>query len=181
MMEIIEIPHPTLRQKSEPVVKVDKKLHEFIKELQNTLKSTKKPSAGLAAPQVNKLWRIFATQVTDSRVFINPTITKHSPEQTLGQDKDDPVMEGCLSIPRLYGPVFRWEWVELEFDQIKNGKLVREKEKFADFPARVIQHELDHLNGILFTDHSLKNNLPVYQEIEQDKFEEIDREFLEII
>lgn len=182
MMAIIEIPHPTLRQKAEPISKVDKKLLTFIAELQSTLKATKKPKgAGLAAPQVNKLWRIFATQVKEPRIFINPAIVKHSAEQTLGQDQKEPIMEGCLSIPRLYGPVFRWEWVTLEFDQIKNGKLVRQKEKFVDFPARVVQHELDHLNGILFTDHSLKDNLPVYQEIDPEKFEEVDREFLEMI
>ena len=76
--------------------------------------------------------------------------------------------EGCLSIPIFYGPVPRYEWVEVEYQGLTNlelknqPKIKMKKARFGDFDARVIQHEYDHLEGILFTDLVLKNNLPIY-------------------
>lgn len=182
-MEIIAIPHPTLREKAEPVTAADIKVKKFAADLQKTLVTTKNPKGvGLAAPQVNKLWRIFATQVDDKpRLFINPQITSKSSTLTLGPDPEDPIMEGCLSIPKLYGPVPRAEWVELSFDVIKGNELVSQKDRFEDYFARVIQHELDHLDGVLFIDYSLQYDLPVYQELGKDNYRQVEREFLELI
>lgn len=180
-LKIIKIPHPSLREVSTPVAEVDKKLLSFIASLEHTLLSARNPrGVGLAGPQVNKGLRIFVTDIEKPQVFINPAITKHSATKNLGENKDDPIMEGCLSMPGLYGPVFRFGWVELEYDQIKHNKLERTKQRFTDFHARVIQHELDHLNGILFTDRSLSDELMVFRDVGKKEYEEVERELLEL-
>lgn len=178
-MEIVEIPDPVLRKKSKQVTEVDKKLLKFVDDLQSTLANTTNPKGGgLAAPQVGKLWRIFTTQVGEPMVFINPVITKHSKEKVAGIDD---IMEGCLSMPKLWGEVPRWTWVDLEYDQIQNDKLVRTKKRFESVQGVFIQHEVDHLDGVLFTDYSLKYDLPVYRQVEKEKFEEVDKTLLEVI
>lgn len=175
-MKIISAPHQTLRTVADEVKVVDKKLVKFIEELESTLKYKDNPKGvGLAAPQVDKKWRIFSSQFArggdfddlkslEIRSYINPEIVKHSGKQTFGDDKKHPQLEGCLSIPHIYGPVPRWEWVELNYFVLENGELKAKSEKFVDFEARVIQHETDHLNGILFTDYILEYDLPVYFE-----------------
>jgi peptide deformylase len=183
-LDIITIPHPTLRQTASDVVVVDKKLLQFIANLQTTLDRKKKPAGvGLAAPQVDKLWRIFATKLpvhhqSDTpvlRAFINPTIVKKSLKQTFGEDPRDPDLEGCLSIPSLYGPVPRWQWVEIEYQVLQDGELINQSERFDEFAARVVQHEIDHLNGILFTDYALEYDLPLYRQTDSNKkMEEVD-------
>lgn len=178
-MKIITIPHKTLRKTADPVKKVDKKLVKFVKDLQDTLGKTRNPQGvGLAATQVNSLQRIFASNVDKQmRAYINPAIVNHSKEVVLGPKKKDNYLEGCLSIPFIYGPVPRYEWVELEFYTIDEDKkeLVKTVEKFEDYYARVIQHELDHLDGALFIDYTLRFDLPLYQENKKTKkLEEID-------
>lgn len=186
-MKIITIPHPSLRETATAVTRVDKKLHDFITELQNTLLETRKPKGvGLAAPQVDRLKRIFSMNLEpdnrDLRSFINPVIVNHSKEKTYGEDEKDPVLEGCLSIPGLYGPVPRWQWVDLEYQVIRGETLVTKEDHFEDYAARVAQHELDHLNGVLFIDYSLQFDLPLYQEIEgRKKMEEIDKSVLKLV
>lgn len=180
-MKIIKAPNQTLRTVASPVTNVDKKIIHFVSELELTLKNKDNPKGvGLAAPQVDKALRVFTTQLskdnenfedddpeTQIRHFINPVIKKHSGKQVFGPQRDEPQLEGCLSIPKIYAPVPRFAWVELEFQIIKNSKLVGKSERFDDFAARVIQHELDHLNGILFTDYALEYDLPIYLENEQ--------------
>lgn len=178
-MKIITIPHKTLRATSKPVEVIDKKLHKFIKELQETLRKTKNPQGvGLAAPQVNSLQRIFVTHMDKQmRTFINPSIAGHSKNIVLGPPKKEAYLEGCLSIPGVYGPVPRYEWVELEYFSIEDtqSELVKSVEKFDDYAARVVQHELDHLNGALFIDYTLRFDLPLYQENKKTKkLEEVD-------
>ena len=83
-------------------------------------------------------------------------------------------------MPGIYGPVPRWEWVEVEYEKIENGVFVPDKKKFSDFHARVVQHEIDHLDGILFTDYSLEYDLPVYIEKKNQLIEIEDRRALEL-
>lgn len=191
-MQIITVPHPSLRAVAEPVTQVDVKLHTFLKKLGATLENTRKPQGvGLAAPQVDKRWRIFTTRLHATgerekqpqlRYFINPTIVDASQNLTLGANPDDPDLEGCLSIPGLYGPVPRAEWVELEYQEVLGDTLHTNRERFEQFAARLVQHELDHLDGILYTDHSLKYDLPVYRENTTTKrFEEVDRELIAVL
>lgn len=190
-MQIITVPHPSLRKVAEPVTTVDQKLTQFIDELGKTLLHKRKPQGvGLAAPQVDKLWRAFVTRLPDPtqpqhspvlRSFINPTITDAGSQQVLGVNPDEPDLEGCLSIPGLYGPVPRWNWVDVNYRVVEEGRLVEQQEHFTDFAARVMQHEIDHLDGILFTDHSLHYDLPVYRESDDGKrFIEIDRSYIEL-
>lgn len=202
-MKIISAPHPTLRQVANPVTKFDKRLAKFVERLKKQLLLEKDPEGvGLAAPQVNKSLQIFILRQSGANhsehnqenqdqnkknkqdnkldqltAFINPKIIAHSQKKILLKKAEH--FEGCLSVPRIYGPVPRWEWVELSYQTLKhNGELENRKEKYQDFPARVIQHEYDHLQGVLFTDHLLENDLPAYV-IEKGEWVELeDREIL---
>lgn len=180
MRRIITIPHPTLRKVAEPIVAVDKRLLQLTKALTDALVAKKNPrGVGLAAPQVDLLLRMFCTMLNPKNkpmVYLNPVITAHSTALTLGKDPKEPIFEGCLSMPGLYGPVPRFEWIEIGYDAIVNDEeLVRGQARLVDYEARVFQHELDHLDGVLFTDHSLKYDLPVYTE-QGDDFIEVDKQ-----
>lgn len=190
-MKIVTAPHPALRKEADPVTEVTSELRSFIDELHQTLAETRNPrGVGLAAPQVDTNWALFATNIgqTESlpptpRIFLNPIVTDHSKKLVLGRKKSEPRLEGCLSIPGLYGPVPRWEWIELRYDVLDphEDRLVEKTERFSDFAARLALHETDHLHGILFTDYSLEHDLPVYQEDPiTKKHHEIDRSILEM-
>jgi len=180
MLKISTVPNPILRQVSQPVKAVNKKLNSFIKDLEKTLiNSADPPGVGLSAIQVGKPIRIFSTYLVKSKkireikTYINPKIVKTSKKLTLGPDEKSrsasggkPILEGCLSVPRIWGSVLRHQWIKFEFETFdpKTNQLVKQTKKYSSFPARAIQHELDHLDGILFTDHSMKQNQPLYEE-----------------
>ena len=179
---IIHVPNQVLRTKSEPVSSITQEIAQFINSLGKTLQKTSNPKGvGLAAPQVARSLRIFSTNLENNlRIFINPVFIDKSTKQTFGENPKDPIYEGCLSIPGLYGPVPRFEWVVCQYNVIKNGSLKQETARFEAYEARVMQHELDHLDGILFTDYSLQFDLPVYQEVDANKpYREIDKTILE--
>lgn len=193
VVPIITVPNPRLREKMNLVIEVNEQLNFATSALTDTLKAKRNPTGvGLAAPQIDLDLQIFATQLSPAAlgtgsseknnidIYINPTISKHSAKLSLGETNEDPVLEGCLSIPKLYGAVPRWEWIELEFSKVEKNKLIKTKQRFTDFAARVVQHELDHLHGILFTDYSLEYDLPVYQETNTGKLVPIDISILEI-
>lgn len=188
-MKIVTVPNLVLRKKAKKIERVDKKLLKFLTDLQKILANKQDPpGVGLAAPQVGKSWQIFATQLVDDpikrsyqplEIFINPKITAHSQEKALGKNKDDVDLEGCLSIPYLYGPVPRWSWLDLKYETVENGQLVAHQRHFENFNARIIQHERDHLDGVLFTDYILQYKLPLYRGSGRDKLTEVaDLEFL---
>ena len=171
-MKIIEVPNPKLRQVSKPIEELTPQLLKFIEDLETALRNKTDPEGvGLSAPQVGQNIRLFSTYLGDDnsrtiRTYINPQITRTSERMTLGPNPKKPFLEGCLSIPLIYAPVERHHWIKLKFSQIdpKNGQLFTRTKRFESFPARVIQHELDHLDGILFTDHTTKQGLPIYKE-----------------
>lgn len=174
-MKIITIPHQTLRQVAQPVTSIDKKFLNFMDQLGDTLAKKDNPKGvGLAAPQVNESWRVFTTLLPLSgirgegepllRYFINPNITLASEELTFGDNPDEPILEGCLSIPEIYGPVPRHQWIEVEFSELIGTELHTHTEKFEGYAARVMQHEYDHLEGRLFIDYSAELDLPLYRE-----------------
>lgn len=117
---------------------------------------------GLAANQLGLAYSIF---VTPTHVFINPEIIAHSDE--LQPEKNEKVpLEGCLSLPNYYGSVKRYRWVVVKY---QNEKLETKEEKFAGFPATVIQHEMDHLNGKIFVERILEQNGKFYKSTGKDK------------
>lgn len=192
MLEIINVPNKILRQKSQPLRSINKSTTNFLIELGDTLlHKTNPPGVGLSAVQVGHPIQAFYTYLPRDKslpsskwnpdtleltLYINPQITQASEKMTLGGSKQKPALEGCLSIPHIWGPVYRHQWITLQyltFPYKKLGQLSSidqletATQKFDNFPARVIQHEQDHLNGILFTDHNQKANLPLYFETEE--------------
>ncbi len=185
---LVLVPDQSLRIPSKDVT-FDKKTFELITALTDTLVAKTDPKGvGLSAPQIEKNQNAFVTwlakdpeqdpTMADLKIFLNPVIVDHSKETTYGADAEDPILEGCLSIPGIYGPVPRWEWVKIEYSDLSTQETGKTKtERFSDFDARVIQHEYDHLKGILFTDYSLKMDLPVYEFVGK-KMKEISKDIL---
>jgi peptide deformylase len=175
-VKIITIPHQTLRRVATPVAAVDKRLLQFLDELGDTLWKKDNPrGVGLAAPQVDESLRVFTTLLPESgtrgdgdpflRFFINPIIRDASEEMTFGDNPEEPILEGCLSIPSIYGPVPRHQWISVEFSELNDGlDLITKTEQFSGYAARVMQHEYDHLDGKLFIDYSVEHDLPLYKE-----------------
>jgi peptide deformylase len=138
---VIKVPAPVLRQSALAVVKLSKKTDKLIDEMMRIMK--KANGIGLAAPQVGVSQRVIVIGTPGMRAtaLVNPRVVRAEGEQT--------GMEGCLSIPGLYGDVTRAEHVEVEALDRRGRELVIEME---GLPARVVQHEIDHLDGVLFID-----------------------------
>ena len=140
---IVHYPHPALRHKSKPVMSIDKELHLQIGEMKELMYLAK--GLGLAAPQVGLSLRLFVVDVTSGRdanalmTFINPEIIKAE-----GRIQED---EGCLSLPGVYGPTPRATQVVLR-GMNRQGEIVEVEGE--GLLARAFQHEMDHLQGMLF-------------------------------
>jgi len=133
-----------LRKQSRKVDNINEKIATLLNDMSETLH--KSNGLGLAAPQVGILKRIFITYVDDKLIeFVNPVILKEKGEQE--------EVEGCLSIPGIYGFVKRPSYVKIEA-QDRNGEFFIIEA--IDVLARVISHENDHLNGILFKDKVIR-------------------------
>lgn len=169
--KILRATDPKLRAVSKPVQKVDKKIKKLIADLKETLKIQKDPEGvGLAAPQIGKNQRVFVMIDNGKmRAMINPRIIEIKKTKKKNKKKSE-VMEGCLSIPHFYGPLERAESVKIEFLDEKGKK---KTEVFKDFSAEIVQHEVDHLNGILFTDRLLEAKKPLYK-MKGKEWEEVD-------
>jgi peptide deformylase len=184
-LKLITVPDNRLRQKSLPIARITQADKQLIHNLVDTLlKTNNPPGVGLSAVQVGEHKRVFVTYLppvfdlnhtdkktppSEIKIFVNPEIISHSKEQTLGEDEEHPALEGCLSVPALYGPVPRYTQVTVkyqtikgEFEKEKLTSLVEKTDTFSNFFARVIQHEYDHLEGILFTDYIKKNEAELY-------------------
>lgn len=192
MYKIIVTPSLELLKKSSPVTKFDKKLAQIISGMKQTLNATVDPvGVGLAAPQIGVLKRIFLSKPADVgeiMVFINPEIVKTGNEQEIPNFTNSPkieakkpkkskgrLLEGCLSLPNIWGNVSRKKKITLKYQDEKGLKYL---EVFSSFPAIIIQHELDHLDGILFTKHVLEQAEQLYRSYKnekgEDEFEEIE-------
>ena len=166
MSQIVLYPSQILRERSVEVEKVDDHLISDIREVEEVLKKTDN-GAGLSAIQIGIKKRFFVTG-KKGVVVINPKIIGKKGDKTYlktkGDDlREDDFLEGCLSVPDFFGMVKRWLEIEAEWQVIKNGKLERKREKLKNFEAVVFQHELDHLNGILFIDHIKKEGGKFYK------------------
>lgn len=172
--KILRSGDPKLRRVSKPVIKIDNKVLELIKDLKETLIIQKDPEGiGLAAPQIGKNLRVFVTNYQDfKKVFINPKIVSvetSKRQEVRGKSKTE-ILEGCLSLPNYYGPLKRNQKIKIKYQNEKNETI---SEEFTGFQAQIILHEIDHLNGILFLDRLLEQKKPLYQ-IEGDNWEEVE-------
>ena len=132
---------PVLRQRSAEVGAVDEEVKKFVADLFETMQASK--GVGLAANQVGVARRIAVVEADDTRlVLINPVIVEAE-----GRESAE---EGCLSIPEVYAEVTRPARVRLEATGLDGKRYSWEGEGLA---ARAVQHEIDHLDGILFLDH----------------------------
>ncbi len=158
--EIVTVPDPVLRRKAQKVTRFDDKLQTLIDDMVETMREA--PGVGLAAPQIGVLEQIIVVEYFEKEedeeredaeaapkrlyVVINPQITRASAETVTGA-------EGCLSIPGYLGEVERFDTITVK-GQNRRGQPVTLKLK--DWTARIFQHEIDHLNGVLFTDLAAK-------------------------
>lgn len=172
--KIVDIKNSSLRQKALLVKKLDKKTHELIADMHETLSAQDDPEGvGLAAPQIGKSLQMFVVLYNKKqRAFINPKILSISDEETgiHKTRKGKSVLEGCLSLPHYYGPIERSKKLMLEYLDV-DGEV--KKEFFKGFMAHIVQHEVDHLNGILFVDRILEQKAPLYK-FHGDQWEEVD-------
>lgn len=148
--KILHYGEPSLREVSKEVHKVSKKINDLVKDLLDTMYAQN--GVGLAAPQIGENVRIFVIDVSSNDeplnpiVFINPKIIKKS-----GAIKSN---EGCLSFPEAYTDVRRYKNVMVKATN-EHGKPFVLEAKDGTLLARAIQHEFDHLDGILFIDHCI--------------------------
>ncbi len=141
LLEIKKAGAPVLKQECEPVAKVDGKLRAFLNDMAETMYHM--DGIGLAAPQVGRPIRAVVIDIGDGKLLdlVNPMILSRE-GKAIGS-------EGCLSVPGIFGDVERAEKVTVEYTN-RYGK--RRTLEANELLARCIQHELDHLDGILFID-----------------------------
>ena len=162
LKEIITVPNEVLRRKAHKITAFEKELQKTIDDMVETMREA--PGVGLAAPQVGLLDRLIVVEydeddeIEDSpkRLFVvvNPEIIKASEETEMG-------IEGCLSIPGLVGEVERSLAVVIK-GQNRRGQPL--KFKAEGWLARIFQHEIDHLDGVLYTDKAVKVWKPTPEE-----------------
>ncbi|MEW6142004.1 MAG: peptide deformylase [Chloroflexota bacterium] len=162
ILRIRTVPDPILRQKARRVTSIDASVLRLIDNMIDTLKSAGH-GVGLAATQVGRLLRIAVIELPDEPVIvlINPEIVKHEGERV--------VEEGCLSIPGYRGQVKRSVSVKVKY---RNREGKEERLKCDDLTAQVVEHELDHLDGVLFTDHLVEPGK--LEKIEPEETEALD-------
>jgi len=166
---IVTLPDPVLRRKAHTVTKFDKNLHALLDDMVETMRDA--PGVGLAAPQIGLSERIIVIEYYEKEedeeneealkkvwAMINPEIVKSSEETLMG-------VEGCLSLPGLVGEVERHAEVLIR-GMNRHGKPMKVKAK--GWLARIFQHEIDHLNGVLFPDLATRVWKP-QQEAEQEQ------------
>ena len=147
ILEITKLGEEILRQKAQPVPEVNDEIRQLAEDMFETM--IEADGVGLACPQIGKPLRMFVLIADDDvrRVFINPQIIKTSEEMS---DYD----EGCLSIPQVYETITRPTKVTVQALNEKGKPFTLEADGFL---ARIIQHEYDHLDGILYIDRGDKD------------------------
>ena len=175
---IFETPDPVLRQISKPVETFDDELKTLVADMFETMYAA--PGIGLAAVQVGEPIRLLVIDlqepedaddpeskpVRDPRIFINPEVLWHS-------DTEVPYTEGCLSVPEQYAEVMRPDRIRARW-QDEKGKTY--EEEIEGLLAVCLQHEMDHLNGVLFIDHlsRLKRSMVIKKLTKLKKLEAAD-------
>ena len=178
MLVILNAPNPTLSVKAKAVTKIDKGILKLIELMKESLEAAVDPvGVGLAAPQVGRSLQIFIAKPTlKSKIFafINPKIIKKIPTKKGEKEKESRKLEGCLSLQNIWGEVKRYNEILVSFQDV-TGKL--HKKKFRGFMATIFQHEIDHLNGVLFPKRVLEQKGTLYKSEKNKKGED---EFVEL-
>jgi peptide deformylase len=169
LRKIVTLPEPVLRRKAHSVTRFDKDLQTVIDDMVETMRDA--PGVGLAAPQIGLSERLIVVEYYEREeeedvenapkkvwAMVNPEIIKASEETLVG-------VEGCLSIPNLVGEVERHATIQVK-GLNRHGKPF--KVKAEGWLARIFQHEIDHLNGVLFTDRATRVWQPP-QEVEPEQ------------
>lgn len=148
---IVTVPDAVLRRKAQKVRQFDADLQQLIDDMIETMRAA--PGVGLAAPQVGVSQRVIVVEYGEDEdkpprlyVVVNPEIVEVSAETEMG-------VEGCLSIPDLVGEVERYRRIVVK-GQNRRGQPI--KLKLQGWVARIFQHEIDHLEGVLFTDRAVR-------------------------
>jgi peptide deformylase len=207
-MKIVQAPHTVLSSVAKPVAKIDKSIKDLLSDMEVALASASDPEGvGLAAPQIGKSLQIFLVKETPDaqlKVFINPKIEnfkdkptesdsvqeglkaksdlanadkkKLSKAKSASGGKEKGVqLEGCLSLKDIWGVVKRHDEVTVSYED-ENG--TKHTKTFDGFMSIIIQHETDHLNGILFPKRVLEQNQKLYKSVKNKKgeteFEELE-------
>jgi peptide deformylase len=161
-LSIVNHPHPALRWKSRDVTRIDAQLKSWVGQMFDLMYEAR--GIGLAANQVALPYRLFVINPSGDKeeseleqVFINPQIIKRNGSES--------AEEGCLSLPEVYGPVTRAERIVVEaFDLSGQGFEM----DLTGMPARVVQHEYDHLDGVMFPDRMDVADLTEIQPLLED-------------
>ncbi len=148
---IVAYGHPVLKTKAKDIQKDELDVEKLVEDMYETMYNAS--GVGLAAPQIGKSIRVFIVDTDPiddeddepkiKKVFINPEILSEEGEEWAFE-------EGCLSIPNIREDVFRKEKIKIKYQDTEWNEYV---EEYEGFNARVIQHEYDHIEGILFTDY----------------------------
>lgn len=167
MLKLRFIGDPVLRRETQKIDSFDSSLAEFVKNMFKTMK--KEEGIGLAAPQVGHSKKILVVDIStiedeefnEAQAFVNPEIIESWGESI--------VEEGCLSIPEIREDVSRPSGIKIKYQDETGKNFVSD---FEGWMARVLQHEVDHLNGILFLDHisPLKRKLLQEQALIPEKY-----------
>lgn len=165
ILNVIKMGHPTLKKVAEPITEFNDDLKKFAKDMFDTM--VIEEGIGLAAPQVNKSIRMIVIDMplideelySEPVAFINPEIVKSEGTQFFE--------EGCLSVPEIREEIERFETITVEYQDIDGNKQNIEADELLSV---VFQHEIDHLNGILFVDKLS----PMKRQLLQQKFAEIE-------
>jgi peptide deformylase len=149
-LPILLLPDPILRETALPLERVDDDARRLLHDMLETMYDA--PGVGLAAPQVGVSRRVLVLdpstkeQEPEPIAMINPEILEFGDERQVGE-------EGCLSIPEIFAEVERPAWVHVRYID-GDGRLI--ERRFEGRPGVIVQHEVDHLNGVLFLDHLSK-------------------------
>ena len=161
LLDILQPPHPTLKREAQPVARVDDDLVRLMDQMLATMYQA--PGIGLAAPQIGVSRRVVVIDTSEEKDqplrLINPAVTWASPERDVAE-------EGCLSLPGQFAEVKRPIAVKVRYLDERESEREIEAEGLL---ARCLQHEIDHLNGVLFVDHlsALKRNMILRRLIKQ--------------
>lgn len=161
-LHIVTYPHPALSRPSKPLARIDAELRQIVRQMFDLMYAAR--GVGLAANQVNLPYRLFIMNLTadpshpeEERVFINPVLSRPR-----GSEEAE---EGCLSLPGVYAPVRRPAQISIDAYNLEGEEVFARLEGMA---ARVVQHETDHLDGILFIDRlSPTARMAIREQIEE--------------